>query len=123
VAEGVPSPARSPPPPPATSSGPRRPRGRAAQVKSMMESRPRLDLHTGYIRNSDFMPIRRHYPDAVRVAGRSLADDATAVILFHGPAGLLVCFRHIGRLAQKAERSLSMREAPGSIPGLSINTL
>lgn len=37
------------------------------QVKSMIESRPRLDLHTGYIRNSDFMPIRRHYSDAVLV--------------------------------------------------------
>lgn len=34
------------------------------QVKSMMESRPRLDLYTGWIPNSDFMPIRRHYPES-----------------------------------------------------------
>jgi hypothetical protein len=29
-------------------------------------------------------------------------------------------FQHQGRLAQMVERSLSMREAPGSIPGLSM---
>lgn len=34
------------------------------QVKSMIESRPRLDLYTGWIPNSDFMPIRRHYPES-----------------------------------------------------------
>ena len=31
--------------------------------------------------------------------------------------------RRKGRLAQMVERSLSMREAPGSIPGLSIRSL
>ncbi len=38
------------------------------QVKSMVESRPRLDLYTGWIPNSDFMPIRRHYPEASLVS-------------------------------------------------------
>eukprot|EP00960_Hanusia_phi_P001189 32714-Hanusia_phi.AAC.1 len=37
------------------------------QVKSMVESRPRLDLATGWIPHSDFMPIKRHYPDTALV--------------------------------------------------------
>ena len=37
------------------------------QPKSMIESRPRLDLYTGWIANSDFMPIRRHYPESALV--------------------------------------------------------
>ncbi|EKX45295.1 hypothetical protein GUITHDRAFT_51145, partial [Guillardia theta CCMP2712] len=37
------------------------------QVKSMVESRPRLDLASGWIPNSDFMPIKRHYPEEALV--------------------------------------------------------
>lgn len=38
------------------------------QPKSMIESRPRLDLFTGFIRNSDFMPVRRHYNESVLIS-------------------------------------------------------
>ena len=38
------------------------------QVKSMMEVRPRLDLFSGFIPNSEFMPIRRHYKESKLVA-------------------------------------------------------
>ena len=37
-----------------------------------------------------------------------------------GVNDLFMMWQHNGRLAQMVERSLSMREAPGSIPGLSI---
>jgi hypothetical protein len=38
------------------------------QVKSMVEVRPRLDLFSGFIPNSEFMPIRRHYQESKLVA-------------------------------------------------------
>jgi alpha-N-acetylglucosaminidase len=47
------------------------------QVKSMIESRPRLDLYTGWIPNSDFMPIRRHYPETSLVNAWTKLVEAT----------------------------------------------
>ncbi len=47
------------------------------QPKSMIESRPRLDLYTGWIPNSDFMPIRRHYPEAALVNAWKKLMEAT----------------------------------------------
>ena len=43
----------------------------------MIESRPRLDLYTGWIPNSDFIPLRRHYPETSLVnAWTKLAEAA-----------------------------------------------
>ena len=43
----------------------------------MIESRPRLDLYTGWIPNSDFIPLRRHYLETSLVnAWTKLAEAA-----------------------------------------------
>ena len=58
------------------------------------------------------LPVR---PGALGGARREVCG---CVLMVHGEVG-----GHHGRLAQMAERSLSMREAPGSIPGLSSTAL
>jgi len=44
----------------------------------MMEIRPRVDAYSGYIPNSDFMPIRRHYKDSTLVQAWHQLIESTA---------------------------------------------
>ena len=59
---------------------------------------------------------------------RSIVDSIPGQVQFaHHPIATyytkILPWQNQGRLAQMAERSLSMREAPGSIPGLSSTAL